>query len=319
MKLVRFILVFISLALAYNLAFAAGSSAVPLDKVVAIVNNNVITQSQLDAAMNDMKVAVQMSGQPVDVAVLKKKALDQLILQKLQLDVAARNKMVISDKELSDAIGRIAAQNHLTIDQLKTAVTQQGISYNRFRAQIHDQMLIHGLQQRLFGANIAVSDKEVQDFLKKTPNQPTANTQYYVDDLLISLDDSATPADIAAAQKTAQAFLTQAQQGKSFADIASNAASSAKVAHTDLGWRRMNDLPSVFAQEVATMQPNSVKGPIRAPNGWHLLKVLTIRGGSEPMTAIQAKNILFQQKIQGQIDVWQRQIQKSAYIKIMTP
>src|SRR5262245_49941945 len=99
------------------------STGEPLDRVVAIVNNSVITQSQLNVAINDVKIGLQMVGAPIPNAEeLKKQALDQLILKNLQLDIAARNKMTVSDKQVDEAINKIAGQNHLTLDQLKEAV-----------------------------------------------------------------------------------------------------------------------------------------------------------------------------------------------------
>lgn len=314
----RFMATVIGLLLPVSMALAASSAAVPLDKVVAVVNTGVITQSQLDSTINDLKAGLKMSGAPMPTdAELRKRALDQLIAIKLQLDLAARNKITVSDKEVADAIAKIAAQNHLTPDQLKTAVAQQGINYNRFRQQIHDQILIHSLQQHLFAGNVKIGDQEVKDFMKKAPNLPSANSLFYVDDLVIPLSETASAADVTAAQKTAQTLLTQAQQGKAFGELASTAAASAHIQHTDLGWRKLSDLPTIFAQAVATMKVNSVQGPIRAPNGFHLLKVLSVRGQAGPLTEAEAKNMLFQQKIQTQIDSWLQQVRKSAYVKIM--
>jgi len=298
----------------------AASDTVPLDKVVAIVNSTPITQSQLDARIADLKRGIVMSGAPLpDQAQIRKQALDQVIDRQLQLDVAERNKVVVTDAQINEALGKIAAQNHMNLEQLKAAIIKDGLDYKRFRTQIHDQMVIHELQQGLFGKQIVISDAEVKALMRKgAPQQTDQSAAYHLDDLLIPLADSASPADVAAAQKRAQDLLAKARQGTSFADLAKNEAGAAgAVQQIDLGWRRVNDLPTIFVSQVPNMTVGSFAGPIQAPNGLHIIKLLEVQGQAKPLTEAEAKNLLFQQKINVRIDSWLQQLRKSAYVKIM--
>lgn len=290
---------------------------VPLDKVAAIVNTSVITQSQLNTAMNELKTSLQLTDSPgLSPAELKKQALDQLILKTLQLEVAKRNKITVPDKEVDQAVNKIAEQNHVTLEQLKEALSRQGIGYAKFRSQIHDQILLRNLQQQLFAGNVKISEQDVRDFIRKNRALPSPDAQYYVDDLLIPVKENASAAEIAAAQKTAQTLFIQAEKGKTFGELASSA-SAGEVEHNDLGWRKLSDLPSLFAQAITGMKPNQLKSPIRAPNGFHLLKVMSVKGETSELSEEEAKNRLFQEKMKEQVDKWQKEIRQSAYIQIL--
>lgn len=296
-----------ALFVSYSLA------ATKLDAVVAVVNDRIITQSQLNAAMTDIKMASQAAGKSLTPAEIKQKALDILIDQGLQLQLADRNKVVIKDTQIDEAVNNIAKQNHLTLDQLKEALVKQGTDYNRFREQIRTQMTIHQLQQRIFSGRATVSDQEIAAFMKNPPPTTDPNTLYKLDDLVIPVEENASSDAVKTANTTATALLAKAKQGVSFAQLAQ---SDSTLHYSDLGWRKQGDLPALFAEPVEKMKPGNAIGPIRAPNGLHLLKLLDVKGQAVVLTAAQAKNILFQKKIQGQIDSWLKELRKSSYVEL---
>lgn len=287
-----------------------------LDKVVAIVNDDIITQSQLTAMMNDMQHSQISKGQPpLAPADLKKQALDQLINITMQLQIAKRNKVTATDAQVTQVMNHIAQQNHLTPDQLKQAIIKQGTNYKTFRQQIHDQLVVHQLQQSIFSNRIKITDEEIKAYLKNTPAQLNPDAQYHVDDLLIPLDESTTPAQLATAQQTAQTLLAKAKTGVSFQQLADN---DKTLTRTDLGWRKAADLPAVFVTAVSGMKAGGFKGPIRAPNGLHLIQLVEIQGTpGKTLTFNEARDLLFQQKVKAEIDKWLLTVRNSAYVKIM--
>lgn len=310
----RYTRLFITLITFLYACYAYGA-ATPLDRVVAVVNEKVITQNQLNAVLADLQREPQAPGQPpLSAAELRTKALDMLINQSLQLQLAAHDKLTISDADVNKAIAQIAQQNNLNVAQLKEALAKQHISYTQFYKHLHDQLLIHQLQQRIFAGRVTVSDQEVQAYLKNPPAQLTTNTQYRLDDLLLPLDQAAPAATVTTAQATAEQLLTQARKGISFVQLAK---STVGAQQAELGWRNANELPTVFAAQVLTMKPGSIIGPIRAPNGFHLLKLLDVKGQTQTLTAAQAKNLIFQQKIKSQVDDWLQELRKSSYVRIM--
>lgn len=307
----------VTLFLLATVAFADPvNGAQPLDRVVAIVNDAVITQSQLDAMMKDLQHAqLSMNKPELPPTELKKKALDQLINIAMQLQIATRNKLTVTDAQVNEVVAHIAQQNHLSTEQLKQAIIKQGTNYTQFRQQLHDQLVVHQLQQQIFGNRVKVTDDEVKAYMKTAPSQTNPDTEYHVDDLLIPLDDTTTAAQLASAQQTAQNLLAKAKAGTGFQQLAND---DNTLIRTDLGWRKAADLPTIFVNEVGGMKAGSFKGPIRAPNGLHLIQLVEIQGSaSKPLTFTEAKNLVFQQKIKDEIDRWLQTVRSSAYVKIM--
>ncbi len=297
--------------------FAWADGAVPLDKVVVIVNNSVITQSQLQNNIEMVKQQLQAAGKPVPSdAALRQKALDQAIGQTLQLQVAKRVKITASDADVTKAIGQIAQQNKLTVDQLKEALTKEGISYTQFRSQIHDQMILHQVQQQALAGKVHVSDADVKAYLKRAPAPNNPNVQYHLEDLLVLVGESATASEQDAATKQANDLLQKARGGSSLSQLAQDA--GPKVAqYTDLQWRTVNQLPAIFANELPKLKAGDVSALIKAPNGLHIIRLVEAQGQAKPLTMEQARQMVLQQKVQEQADIWVQELRKTAYIKIM--
>ncbi|MFT3741700.1 MAG: SurA N-terminal domain-containing protein [Gammaproteobacteria bacterium] len=313
MKIYRFLYQAI-IALWMGLICITSLADQPLDKVVAVVNDDVITQSAVDSVMSDMQHAMEQTGQTVPPpAELKQQALNLLIDQKLQLQIAARNKITLSNEELDTALKGIAKQNHLTLAQLKEALEKQGIRYAKFRQQVHDQLLIHRVQAGIFASKIAVSDEEAKAYIKTAASNNT-NTQYHLEDLVAPTDAAASKEEIAQAQQKATDLLKQAQAGKSFTELAS---SQNNLQQSDLGFRTLKEIPAVFTSQVSLMKVGSIQGPILAPNGYHLIKLIGVQNQQPALTLTEAKNMVFQQKLKGQVDTWLQQVRRSAYIKMM--
>lgn len=293
---------------------AAQNTTQPLDRVVAVVNDQVITQNQWDNAVRDLTKVLQASGESIpNQAKLKADALDQLIANTLQMQLAKSNKIEISDKQLTEVIANIAEKNHLTLAQLKEELSKHGMDFNHFRTQLKEQMMIHELQKKALSGKIKVTDDEATAYMQSGAAQNNPNVQYRLDDLLIPLDDASSTATVANAQKQAQELLQKAKQNISFNELAHS--TNPPVQYTDLGWRRVTELPSLFAEAVVNMKTGAVKGPLKAPNGLHLIKLIELQG-QRNITQVEAKNFLYQKKLREQLDTWLQQIRKSAYVKI---
>lgn len=290
-------------------------AATTLDKVVAIVNNSVITQSQLDTAIMDKKATLQSTGSPLpNASKLRQETLNDLIAKKIQLQVAERNKIKVTDAEVNETLNKIAKKNNLTMAQFKEALIKQGSNYQRFRSQLHDELVLHEFQQALVAGKIAVSDSEIRAYLKNPPPQNNGTALYHIEDLIIPLAETASAEEVQEAEAKAHSLLQQAQRGSSFADLAQE---STQTQHQDLGVRKLADFPSIFTNPVQNMQVGAIKGPIRAPNGLHIIKLIEAKGQSEPLTPASAKNQLVQQKVKEQVDKWVADARKSAYVKIL--
>lgn len=279
--------------------FAAES----LNSVAAIVNNGVITQSELSQELGMAKQQLAASPNPhalTDVQ-LKQMVLQQLINQKLQLELAAQAHMTISDAKVMDTISKIAQQNHVPLETLKSKLKQQGIPFSVYKKTIHDQMLIRQVEESAVGAQIHVTPTDIQNALKQYRAQTNTQQVLHVIDINVP---------------TIQQAQTIAAQLKKGGDINTVAPNNSK----DLGWQTENTLPSLFLQQLSHMGPGDVSAPIQAPNGFHVLKLVGVRGNQTTSpTKEQLKNIAFQMKLQEAVGKWLKTVRKTAYIKITTP
>lgn len=299
---------------AFLLLTSAGIwAAQPLDKVVAIVNNSVLTQNQLDDTIEEVRQMLQATNQPIPSAeALRKKALDKAIGELLQLQVAQRAGIKVTDADVGRVLTQIAQQNNITQDQLKAAVEKQGMNFTAYRNQIRDQIMLHQVQQQALGSKIHVSNAEVQAYLKNLPPTDNAQAQYRIDDLLIPLKESATPDQVAAATKTAEQLLEKARAGANFGELAKG-----PVQRIDLQWRSTQELPAVFVDAVSRIKAGGVTGPVRAPNGLHVLRLVDARGHTATPTLAEARQRVIQQKMQQEVEKWVMELRKGVYIKIM--
>jgi peptidyl-prolyl cis-trans isomerase SurA len=280
-------------------------SAETLDKIVAVVNDNAITQSQLNEQVELYREQLQFSQAPIPApAVLRKQALQHMIDTQLQLQLAKKENITADDAKVTQAITHIAQQNGLTLDQLKSKVAQQGMSYDKYRAEIKKQMIISDLQQREVAPRVVISEQEVTDFLQQhgksltamqTPGAAATGTsnkpvQYHIIDILIPLPDAPSQQQQADALQKAKTILTKLRSG-----------ATVDVQTDDLGWRTLQDIPDIFAPIVKNMQPGTVSEAIRAPNGYHIIQLAGVRGGatatnsmpaSMPTYATHARHIL---------------------------
>jgi len=286
-----------ALALLASLAaplVAFAQALTPIDRPVAVVEEDVVLQSELDAAMNNIRG--QYAGRPDQLPpedVLRRQVLERLILNKLQVARAESSGIKATDQDVDAAIGRIAQGNNLTEDQLRTQVAQTGQSWDSFRRSIREEMLIQQLRQSYAQGRIQVSDSEVEAALAAQAN----NTQYHLANLLVALPDGATAAQIETGQKKIEGIKALIDKGEMDFSAASVRYSDAQNALEggDLGWRGLDEIPPTFANVIRTMQAGQVIGPIRGPSGFQLVKLVEMReagADSQPITEFHARHIL---------------------------
>ena len=282
-----------------GLSLAMTSMAQPLDKVVAVVNDNVITASELDMQMNLLRqqlIAKNVKMPPDDV--LRKQVLQHLIDVDLQLQLAKNNDITVDSTELDESIEKIATDNHLSLTQLREEIAKQGMSWDVYRENIRKEILISRIQQRSVGKEVVVSAQQVDDYLKTS--QQTEKTQhlFHVANIVIPLPEAPTTEQLNKAREKAQMLLNKIKQGDDFNTLAI-AQSSGEYALEggDLGERHLAELPEIFADKVISMQVGEVAGPIRTGNGLQLIKLIAINENKEhhQVTKTHVRHILLKQ------------------------
>jgi peptidyl-prolyl cis-trans isomerase SurA len=263
-----------------------------LDRIVAVVNDDVILQSELNDAVRTIQQ--QYAGHTEQLPamdVLRRQVLDRLILMRLQVQKAQDQGINVSDADVDRAVQGVAQQNKLTPDQLRAAVEQQGSSFAAFRQELADQITVQRLHQSVVQSSVSVTDSEVDNLLAS----PTYKAgEAHLAHIQVSIPSGADAAAIQASQAKAAQALTAIRGGMDFnaAAIRYSDASDA-LDGGDLGWRRMDEIPPAFADTIATLKPGEVSQVLRGPTGFHILKLIGMRKGDRKVvTEYHARQIL---------------------------
>ncbi|RON10479.1 molecular chaperone SurA [Pseudomonas brassicacearum] len=263
------------------LGTAASAAVQSIDKVVAIVDNDVVMQSQLDRRVHEVQqtIAKRGGGTP-PASVLEQQVLERLIVENLQLQIGERSGIRITDEELNQAIGTIAQRNNMSVEQFRAALTRDGLSYDDARDQVRREMIISRVRQRRVAERIQVSEQEVKNFLASDLGKVQLSEELHLANILIPTPESANSEAIQNAARQAMAIYQQLKQGADFSQLAiAKSASDNALEGGDMGWRKAAQLPPPFDRELSAMAVGEITQPARTPGGFIILKVLEKRGG----------------------------------------
>jgi len=297
MNLLRFLLLPVALVCTAALVHAQQPAAPivqPLEGIAAIVDEEVILQSELDRAVaNILSQYANRSDQLPPRPILERQVLERLVLMKLQTARAQGSGVRVSDQDVNSALQAIAQQNNMTPDELRRQLARDGMNLDDFRASLHDELLVQRLRQRFAQSRIVVTDAEVESALA---NQQ-ANVQYQLAHILVALPEGATPEQIATGQQKIDGIKGLIDRGEmEFSAAAVRYSDSPNALEGgDLGWRSLDEIPPAFAQEISELEPGQVVGPIRGPSGFQLLRLVAKRDASgltQQLTQYHARHIL---------------------------
>lgn len=267
-----------------------------VDRIVAVVNDEVITQhelrSRLDSALGQLQ-RQGMSSPPRNV--LEKQVLERLVMDKVQLQQARDMGLRIDDAQLEQALQRIAAGNNLSLAQFRTVLEKDGIAFASFREEIRAEITIARLREREVESKIFISDGEVDNYLASASVQGGTEEEYQLAHILLRAPESASPEQIQKLRAKAEQILERSSKGEDFAQLAaaySDAPDGMKGGH--LGWRSLDRLPTMFAEASLKLKVGEVSPVLRSSNGFHLIKLLAKRGGGAAQAVEQthARHIL---------------------------
>lgn len=243
-----------------------------LDKIVAIVDESVITERELENRIKLVKIDFQNSRRRLpSEEVLQRQVLEALINDSLLLQEAKRRGIKITDSQLNQTMQRLARQNQMSLSDFRQALIADGLDYDKYRETVRQELTITTLSRQYSQRNATISEAEVDNFIEQS-GRDTASFEYLLSHILIALPDAADPEEITAAQQTAADIMSRLDQGEEFDQLA-NTYSSGDTALQggDLGWRKKAQIPSLFTNQVLTMEPGGYAGPIRSPSGIHIV------------------------------------------------
>ena len=281
------LLSFVAFCTAFSLTVNSNAAPVDIDRIAAIVDESAIMQSELDARMDSVKR--QMGGQMPPDSLLRPQVLERLILENIQLQMAERGGVQVTDQQLTDTVKRIAQQNGMTLEQFSAALKKDGLSYKEAVEQIRTEMIISRVQKFQVNNRVQISQQDIDYFLASKAGQMATEAEYRLSHILISIPSQASPADIKKAREKADVIIAEIKAGKDFQQQAietSNGRNALKGG--DLGWRKQAQLPSLFADAVIDLEPGQVSDPIKSASGFHIIQIADKRGGST-MMVLQTK------------------------------
>lgn len=297
----------------------AKSNVQSLDKMVAVINDDVITQSELNHAINNTRLQLtqERAAIPTDDA-LRKQVLEQLINKKVQLQMAKTMGIQVTDTELDKAIRHIAEQNNMTPQDMYSRINQDGMTTTEYRNEMRSQMIMQRLQQQEVASRITISPHELSNFIRSHTWQMNRSKEYHLQDILIPVSDTPSPQELSAAKKRANEILAQLKHGTKFEDVAQTDSSGSNALQGgDLGWRKIAEIPSAFSERVTSMKDNQLSGPIQTPNGYHIIRLLGVRTGEGHQPKPDRKvieSLLLQQKFEEAVQNWVSKIRGQAFI-----
>ena len=256
---------------------------VPLDRIIAVVNEDVIMQSELEAKMRTVRGQIKQQGSTVPPAsIFERQILDNLVQNRIQLQLAARAGIRVDDETLNRTIGNIAAENQVSLTQFREILEQDGYSYEQFREDIRNEITLSQLRKRQVENRIVVTEREIDNFLVNQEFQGTFQTEIRLSHILLSLPDAATADEIEQVRQVAAQIREDLLAGADFTEIAATVSDGGNASNGgDLGWRKSEDIPSLFADYIPEMKNGDISELIQSPSGFHIIKISGIKSDEE--------------------------------------
>jgi peptidyl-prolyl cis-trans isomerase SurA len=275
----------------------APAQVVPVDRIVAVVNKDVITSTELSDAVAGAQRQLRRQGTPLpDRGLLERQMLERMILDKAQIQLAKEKGIRVDELQLDRAVQRVAQNNKMTLADFRRALEGDGVPFQAFREDLREQILLSRLREREVDDRVQVSDTEIDLFLAESAVKPDTRVEYQVSHILVRGPEQATPERVEAARARAQKALNEARVGADFASLAASYSDAPDALQGGaLGWRSHDRLPELFSSALSLMQPGAVSEVLRSPAGFHILKLNERRGAAgdgAPLAQTRLRHIL---------------------------
>ena len=253
-----------------------------LDRVVAVVDSGVIMESQLNSRVEEILQRIKKDNAELPpLNLIEEQVLDRLIIEEIQLQIADRAGIKISDSELNQTLARVAAQNNLSLEEFRIKLEGEGTSYRSFRDTIRKELIIQRVQRGKVGAKIDISEQEIENFINSEEGKTQLAEQYNVQHILLSVSRGSTEKEIEEIKINANSLISRLNDGESFEKLAASFSAGQNALEGGyLGWRTEAELPSLFAEVVTELKVGEIASPLRSGAGFHILKLIDKRGNT---------------------------------------
>jgi peptidyl-prolyl cis-trans isomerase SurA len=269
---------------------------VALDRIVAVVNSDVVTRLDLDEQIKVATQQLKRQGTPLPARdVLERQLLERLITAKVLTQTAKETGLRVDDTQLQRSIERIAQENKATPEAFRKTLEGEGIDFNRFREELRNEILITRLKEREVDSKILITDAEIDNYLKNQQGQAGKDDEYNLSHILVLVPEQASPEKIQAKRVIADKALEQLKGGSDFRQVSAGVSDAPNALDGGaLGWRQAAKLPQIFVEAVKNMKVGDVSAVLRSANGFHIIKLTDKRGNDSPVIIQQthARHIL---------------------------
>ena len=262
-----------------------------LDRVVAVVNDEAITQHELNEQRRSVLIRLRESKvAPPAPDVLEKQLLERMITERSLMQFAKESGVRIDDTTVERAIARIAQDNKMPPEDLRKVVEREGISYARYREDIRRELVLQRLREREVEARISVTDAEVDNYLASQEGRDGGSLEYLLSHILVTVPEQSSPEQVDQRRRRAEEALRQLQGGAEFSQVAAASSDASDALQgASLGWRNAARLPTIFAELVRGMKKGDVSPVVRSPAGFHIVKLVDQRDRGAPTVVDQTR------------------------------
>lgn len=293
----KFLFAFVmAMSLHASLAVAVEDDIIALDRIIAVVDNDVITRGEMSDRMKQVKLQLEKQGTPLPpTEVLEKQLLERLITERLQLSHAAQTGIKVDDNQLDKTIERIADQNKLSLQEFRSALEAEGMNFRKFREDIRKEILLARLREREVDNRVNVTEAEIDNLLTTQSSRGAGDDEVDLAHILIRVPEDSSPEDVQKLRAKAEDALKKLQDGADFGQISAGYSDAPNAMEGGkLGRKKLGQLPELFQEPIKVLKSGEVAPLLRSSNGFHILKVLAREGASAPLVVQQthARHIL---------------------------
>ncbi len=277
-----------------------------LDQIVAVVNNGVILQSELNLELQQLQQQATLSGQRLpEPDILNERILERLIQEKIQIQHAKNIGINVDEDTVNRALKSIARNNNMDMSSFRKALKKDGINFQSFRTSIRNEITISRVRTREVDSKIIISNREIESLIKRNQASKNQRASYELQHILISVPEGATAIQIQESKSLANQIFNQLNLGGDFSQLAARYSDGSKALDGgNIGLRKPQELPDLFARTIVKLKKDSLSPILRSPNGFHILKVLDIQHDqNEAIIETRTRHILLRSDTNNDEDI----------------
>ena len=270
---------------------AARRSPVVVDRIVAVINDEVVTRVELEDRMRIAVRQLQQQGTPLPPQeVIRRQLLERIITDRVQLQFARETGLRVDDGDLDRAINRIAQENKLTVPEMRQVLQKDGVPFTKFREDIRTEIALLRLREREVENKIVIAESEVENFLTTQQGQNARSEEFNISHILVVVPEQASPEQIQTRRARAEQALEQIRAGTDFRQVAAAYSEAPDALQGGaLGWREGERLPTLYYDAVKDLKPGEATPVLRSANGFHVLKLNEKRSSQAPLMVQQTR------------------------------